>query len=515
MFKNSILGFLIVSVSLFNSGFVNGQGLEKCDEVQSSFKGVFTNSSASKPAAKKIEGNLPKVGQKGEILVAFEKELFGALVTGDLLIATAEVTRVSRQTIQFKVIEEYSQMTVNGKKKNHFIKNKEITFNVYDYDQPHEEIIKNEAGKIIAKGQFFCGQKRGVWDHYYENGRLFQRYEVNAENKIIGEYVAFHENGKRSMLLNYKEGKPVGPYVRYYENGSVKEKGTYDEEGKTTGEVFTYFETGSMESKKHLETGEYEEYYKNGQLKLKGFYSPNGQKEKKWESWFKDGNQRFVIHYKDGVEVGDYEVWYPNGKFRERRKYDQMGLKTGEWLNYQENGALYEKVNYENDRQNGVYQKYFQSGVLEVDCVYRNDTIHGLYKAYSEQGNLFEEGVYKAGLKEGIWKRFFETGDVQISQLFKNDLPAGPFEVYGAPGKIIEKGNRVGVHMVGEFIRYSEKGHVIETGTFNEEGQRDGSWKFYNEDKQLMAKGKFVNGVKKGKWIERNKEGKKEKRHYK
>ena len=30
-----------------------------------------------------------------------------------------------------------------------------------------------------------------------------------------------------------------------------------------------------------------------------------------------------------------------------------------------------------------------------------------------------------------------------------------------------------------------------------------------------MAKGKFVNGEKRGKWIERNKDGKKEKKFYK
>lgn len=42
-----------------------------------------------------------------------------------------------------------------------------------DEDQSHEETIKNDAGKIIAKGQMICGKKKGVWDYYYESGRLF------------------------------------------------------------------------------------------------------------------------------------------------------------------------------------------------------------------------------------------------------------------------------------------------------------------------------------------------------
>lgn len=100
---------------------------------------------------------------------------------------------------------------------------------------------------------------------------FFQRYEVNSANQIIGQYEAFHENGKRSMLLNYEEGKPVGEYSLFCEEGVLKEKGKYGRDGKKTGDISTYYKTGELESTENQESGKYEEYYKSGQIKTTGF----------------------------------------------------------------------------------------------------------------------------------------------------------------------------------------------------------------------------------------------------
>ena len=99
---------------------LTGQELEKCDQVKNTVKGTLTTNSSTKPIIKKSTGEPPKKGDRGELLVHVERELFGGIVKADLLIATAEVTKVSGKTIELNVLKEHSNMVVNGAKKKPF-----------------------------------------------------------------------------------------------------------------------------------------------------------------------------------------------------------------------------------------------------------------------------------------------------------------------------------------------------------------------------------------------------------
>lgn len=50
------------------------------------------------------------------------------------------------------------------------------------------------------------------------------------------------------------------------------------------------------------------------------------------------------------------------------------------------------------------------------------------------------------------------------------------------------------------YTKTSENGVVLETGTFNEFGKHDGTWKQYDAKGNLLVIAKFENGIKHGVW---------------
>jgi len=50
------------------------------------------------------------------------------------------------------------------------------------------------------------------------------------------------------------------------------------------------------------------------------------------------------------------------------------------------------------------------------------------------------------------------------------------------------------------YTKTSENGVVLETGTFNEFGKYDGTWKQYDSRGNLLLIAKFENGIKHGVW---------------
>jgi len=64
----------------------------------------------------------PEAGAEGTLLKYFEKQILGMHTTGWLDIAAVKVKQAKEGQVQLVIVEEHSQMTVNGKKVNHFVK---------------------------------------------------------------------------------------------------------------------------------------------------------------------------------------------------------------------------------------------------------------------------------------------------------------------------------------------------------------------------------------------------------
>jgi hypothetical protein len=69
-----------------------------------------------------VDQALPEAGAEGTLLKYFEKQILGMHTTGWLDIAAVKVKQAKEGQLQLVIVEEHSQMTVNGKKVDHFVK---------------------------------------------------------------------------------------------------------------------------------------------------------------------------------------------------------------------------------------------------------------------------------------------------------------------------------------------------------------------------------------------------------
>ncbi|MDR2972521.1 MAG: hypothetical protein LBU83_11435, partial [Bacteroidales bacterium] len=81
---------------------------------------------------------------------------------------------------------------------------------------------------------------------------------------------------------------------------------------------------------------------------------------------------------------------------------------------------------------------------------------------YHPNKTVYIEGGFKNGKREGEWKSWYENGNVWSVGTFKEDVQVGTTTTY------YENGN----------LRYS--------GTYDNNGKYIGTWKFYDENNNLL-----------------------------
>ncbi|NOQ73795.1 MAG: hypothetical protein GQ574_17440 [Crocinitomix sp.] len=486
----------------------------QCGDVVSSFEGAFANSSSRTPIVNQTNGVLPQVGALGEVSVYFETQFLGALMTGNLVVATAEVTAVSGTKVTFKVLEEHSSIEINGKKKNHFVKGKEVLFKQYEYDTPTLTVLNNNQGIINSSGQMVCGEKLGVWQYFDSNGNLSETYEMNDKGEVDGPYKRFYTNGEVSFECTYDDGDKEGPYKGWYSTGELKSKGQYDYSGQKDGICEEYFKDGKTHSHYDGDTRKYQEWFSNGQLAMEGEYDYQGEKDGVWKIYYQNGNPASAIEYDGGENEGDYKTWFEDGTLQEQKEYNWDGQKTGKWITYYSNGKPMEEVEYDRDKADGIYNKYFEDGKPNIEAKFVDGEPTGIYKEFYPNGNLKMKGKYDSNGKGDTWEFYFEEGSLQYKQVYFEDEPAGAFIIYSSPGIMKEKGTKRGTLFIKAYEVYYDSGAIQAKGNFTNDGVKEGEWITYFEDGKVESKGNYTNGKKTGKWLEHNAAGKKSKKKY-
>ena len=116
------------------------------------------------------------------------------------------------------------------------------------------------------------------------------QYAPGSDKPYSGEAVWYHENGQKSEVTSYKNGKQDGLYTGWYENGQKYFEGTYKD-----GEY----------------DGLYTSWYENGQKKVEETWKV-GKKNGLSTSWYSDGKKNREVSYKDG-ELIDSICWDEDG----------------------------------------------------------------------------------------------------------------------------------------------------------------------------------------------------------
>ncbi len=302
--------------------------------------------------------------------------------------------------------------------------------------------------------------------------------------------VFYYDSGRISSEGMMYQGKPVGYWKAFYESGLLKSEGN-----RLNNEL----------------QGPWKFYNENGDLK----------KEINYEKGLKQG---LTFIYDDScnlVRIENYEADVLDGKVREYYQADTMvrwvipfnqGIRDGYAFEYAKDGRIITIIDYNNgfvkkkeeiNRRNklgkqGTWREFFNDGSLHTESRYKNDVLHGYYKEYDRDGKLVAAILYLDGI---IQENPEELSNLEVRREYYEDGTVKSEGTYNYQGE-----------KEGTFKSYDEKGNLIIANVFskdvllakgklNKEGQRIEEWEFYYPDSSLRAKGEYKEGLRIGKWI--------------
>ena len=162
----------------------------------------------------------------------------------------------------------------------------------------HDKRFCYRVGEMIEEPEYNTNIERvcdkGIHFYLTEEPAKFHALDLIGFKGYTGEWMEWHENGKRQKHGWFKDGK---------------------------------------------RDGEWEEWYDNGQRYTHGWYK-DGERVGEWEEWYDSGQHWEHGWFKDGKMDGEWEMWYDNGQ-RYTHGWYKDGKKDGEWEECDEDGQCH------------------------------------------------------------------------------------------------------------------------------------------------------------------------------
>ncbi len=209
-----------------------------------------------------------------------------------------------------------------------------------------------QKGDTLRNYTDINGNKQGYWEKKYKNGNI--AYQVTFKNnKIIGTYKRYYENGQVFALINYPaHPDSLSEATYFWDDGKLLAKGHFIEQKLKEG-LWTYYNT---EEKKSAEinythgvlNGNKTVYYHSGTPSYKATYK-NGVKDGVEVRYYDNGEKETEQQIKNGKFEGKIYVYYPSGKFKIMGSY-KNNLKDGKWTFFNTSGEVDYTIIYHNGK---------------------------------------------------------------------------------------------------------------------------------------------------------------------
>lgn len=202
-----------------------------------------------------------------------------------------------------------------------------------------------------------------------------------------------------------------------------------------------------------------------------------------------------------------------------------------------ESGVVSSEGTMLNGKPEGYWKTYYESGILKSEGNRINHQLDSVWKFYSPDGIISQLIIYKDGKKTGVRKSFFEDGTLRKEEVYDNEILVDEIKKYYPSGKLREmvpldtlrKGKLEGTGYeyaeddgrITAVISYkngyiSGRERINRKDKFNqkqglwryfyltlvtkEEGRyksdkKDGYWKTYDEQGNLLETLKYENGI--------------------
>jgi TonB family protein len=201
-------------------------------------------------------------------------------------------------------------------------------------------------------------------------------------------------------------------------------------------------------------SGMFLSFHKNGSLADSGFYH-NNKREGDFFSWYEDGNQQAMYHYKNGLPYDTCVTWDINGQVSEVSVTDAEG--NGISQQFYASGKL--KVNGKllNGQHAGKWRYRREDGTTIMDVEYVKDSILST-NCYDEKGQpksgdcIFQKTASFPGGPDG-WRKFLErnlnypeealrskiSGTVRVKFHVAKDGSLFEYEIVSSPDKSLSE----------------------------------------------------------------------------
>ncbi|WP_286971393.1 toxin-antitoxin system YwqK family antitoxin [Flavobacterium sp. UBA4854] len=187
----------------------------------------------------------------------------------------------------------------------------------------------------------------------------------------------------------------------------------------------------------------------------------------------------------------------------ESNKLDTAGKKDGFWKGtYAESKRPRYEGTFDHGKETGVF-KFFddtkKGDVIATRDFSANDG--GSYTIFFDQNkNKVSEGKEVGKVRDGEWKYYHKASKVLMTvENYKNGKLDGLKTIYYPNAQIAEEMMYKNGLKEGAYKKMGVDGTLLEESNFKD-NEYNGDAVFYDSDKSVASKGKFVNGKKAGMW---------------
>lgn len=311
-----------------------------------------------------------------------------------------------------------------------------------------EWLTINSDGWIEEEGSYVENELEDEWFLYWPDGKVRQHLFFH-KGYLNGDIRTFHPNGARDGILPFSNGKKQGLHQEYTSSGNPL--------------VQSGFMGGELDGKKI-------NYYYDDGYRRDVFYTKGKTEGKVLYTWL-NGNMKSEVLAKDSLYEGPYHTWYANGKPESEGNY-KKGITTGKWVEYFPNGA--KKTEGENDETGELTGKkinYYRNGNIEI-----------------------EEESYTAGLLNGTYKSYFQNGKISKIITYKENK-AVSIENFDINGKSLYTASEQNGEL--KFRNFYPNG-ILEMEGVLKNGNREGTWNFYDPLGRKTQQLKYREGLETG-----------------
>ena len=255
-------------------------------------------------------------------------------------------------------------------------------------------------------------------------------------------------------------------------------------------------------------------YHANDEKSSEGIIK-DGKPEGYWKTYNEEGILISEGNRKNHLLDSTWKFYDDSGLLKMDISYEE-GKKNGIRTTYRENERIEE--NFIDDLKQGITSYYYPEGELKKTVIYVNGLEEGIAKEYAEDGRITQLITYKKGFisnrerinrfdnegkKHGNWKYYYKNGTLQLECIYKHGLRNGYYKEYDIEGNLLHAYKFVDgekQEFVAELTKldvkteYYPNGKVKVKATYKDD-KPEGVWREYSEDGEIEKSYIFKYGI--------------------